>query len=76
MDNINVKFRFEKIKTIIFIVLGVLFLITFYYSFLKKNNSFEKRTHNSYPKLQRRNALTEEQIEKILNRIKKNLKSS
>lgn len=71
-----------KYNTIIFII-SLLFSIILIFKFLNipnnENDILKTRTKNRYPTLQRRNAIKEEDIEKILKKLEsvsKNLKKN
>ncbi len=76
--------RFHRITAIIGIAVLVLFLFIFNISkrntrddLLSSHNIHHNDNHNiHYPVLKRRNALTPDQIEKLVSKLKKNLKGN
>lgn len=72
MERNNIKSNFQS-KSLIFSVLAVIALLII---FLQTTGYWSKnKADEAMPKLQRRNALTEEEINKILKRMSKNAKN-
>ncbi len=77
----NYNIRFNRIIIAITVLLSIIFIFMFLNISKNENDILKSRTRNRYPTLQRRNAMKEEDIEKILKKIesvslnlKKNLK--
>jgi hypothetical protein len=61
----------NKWLVILLIIISVIILSAVHFFLSRKNTDFQSRTYNRYPRLQRRNAMKEGEIEKLLSKVDK-----
>jgi hypothetical protein len=64
-----------KLITLLVFVLFVILAVSLAKYYKKPENIFALKSRDRHPKLMRRNAMSEEEINKVLKRIKQNLKN-